>query len=132
MLTQINILILDIVLDFILIHFLHCKMIRVKMLLFFGVDNSPSFHIDNKKQISLFLVKVQHKDQRMTITTEATYSINFSRSRRKFCLSLYYNRKYNCLFVNAKKIYQLKAKDSEKKCIQSRQEIFQKFFLLII
>ena len=49
MLTQINILILDIVLDFILIHFLHCKMIRVKMLLFFGVDNSPSFHIDNKK-----------------------------------------------------------------------------------
>ena len=48
-----------------------------------------------------------------TVTTEAEYSINFSRSERNFCLSLHYNGSNSFLFVNGTKIHQFKAKDSE-------------------
>ena len=43
----------------------------------------------------------------------AQYSIKFSRSNTKFCLSLHYNKSNNFLFVNATKIYQTNAYDSE-------------------
>ena len=41
------------------------------------------------------------------------YSINFTVSKKKFCLSLYYNGANGCLFVNGTEIYKFKAKDSE-------------------
>ena len=50
-----------------------------------------------------------------TLTGEAQYSINFSRSNRKFCLSLHYSGSNSFLFVNSTKIYQFKAKDSKIK-----------------
>ena len=50
-----------------------------------------------------------------TLTTEAIYSINFTQSNRKFCLSLNYNGSNSFLLVNTTKIYQFKAKDSEIK-----------------
>ena len=50
-----------------------------------------------------------------TLTTEAEYSINFTQSRQRFVLSLHYNGSNSFLFVNATKIYQFKAKDSEIK-----------------
>ena len=40
------------------------------------------------------------------------YSINFSKTNTKFCLSLHYNREDSYLFVNGKEIHQFKAKDS--------------------
>ena len=49
------------------------------------------------------------------IKEEAEYSINFSRSRKKLCLSLHYNGGNSFLFVNATKIYQFKAKNSQIK-----------------
>ena len=49
------------------------------------------------------------------IKEEAEYSINFSRSRKIFCLSLHYNGGNSFLFVNATKIYQFKAKNSQIK-----------------
>ena len=49
------------------------------------------------------------------MTAEATYLINFLRSRKIFFLCLQCNGKNSFLFVNATKIYQLKAKDSEIK-----------------
>ena len=49
------------------------------------------------------------------LTEEAQYSINFSRSIAKFCLSLHYNGSNSFLFVNATKIYKFKTKDSEIK-----------------
>ena len=49
------------------------------------------------------------------LTEEAQYSINFSRSNTKFCLSLHYNGSNSFLFVNATKIYKFKTKDSEIK-----------------
>ena len=49
------------------------------------------------------------------ITPKAEYSINFSKSSRKFCLSLHHNRSNSFSFVYATKIYQFKARDSEIK-----------------
>ena len=74
---------------------------------------SSSVHIDNKKKdiLILGLGKTQGLNG-IYLTAEAQYSINFSRSNRKFCLSLHYNGSNCFLFVNATKIYQFKAKDS--------------------
>ena len=41
------------------------------------------------------------------------YSINFTVTRKKFCLSLHYNGANSYLFVNDTEIYKFKAKDSE-------------------
>ena len=73
-------------------------------------------HIDNKKKYILVPGEgsVQELDDTM-ITAEAKYSISFSRSQRKFCLSFHYNGTNSFLFVIATKIYQFKAKDSEIK-----------------
>ena len=41
------------------------------------------------------------------------YSINFTVTKKKFCLSLHYNGAISYLFVNGTEIYKFKAKDSE-------------------
>ena len=41
------------------------------------------------------------------------YSINFKSTKKKFCLSLYYNEAKSYLFVNGTEIYKFKAKDSK-------------------
>ena len=41
------------------------------------------------------------------------YSINFTVTNKKFCLSLHYNGANTYLFVNGIEIYKIKAKDSE-------------------
>ena len=41
------------------------------------------------------------------------YSINFTNTNEKFCLSLHYNGANSYLFVNGTEIYKFKAKDSE-------------------
>ena len=47
------------------------------------------------------------------MTAEKMYSINFTVSKKKFCLSLHYNRTNSYLFVNGTDIHKFKAKDSE-------------------
>ena len=46
---------------------------------------------------------------------EAKYPINITQSRKRFVLSLHYNGSNSFLFVNATKIYQFKARNSEIK-----------------
>ena len=41
------------------------------------------------------------------------YPINFTVTKKKFCLSLHYNGANSYLFVNGKEIVKFKAKDSE-------------------
>ena len=48
-----------------------------------------------------------------TLTAEKMYSINFSVAKKRFCLSLHYNRSNSYLFVNGKEIIKFKAKDFE-------------------
>ena len=87
-----------------------------KSVIIFGVDRSSSAHIDNNKKDILLLGfgPTQRLDD-TALAAEAQYFINFSRSNKNFCLSLYYNGSNSFLFANATKIYQFKAKDSEIK-----------------
>ena len=82
----------------------------------FGVDMSSSMHTDNKNKDILILGKgpTQRLDD-TKLTTEAEYSVNLSRSNRKFCLSFHCIGSNSFLFVNVTKIYQFKAKDFEIK-----------------
>ena len=41
------------------------------------------------------------------------YAINFTVTKKEFCLSLHYNGANSYLFVNSTEIYKFKAKDSE-------------------
>ena len=47
-----------------------------------------------------------------TLTAEKMYSINFTVTKKKFCLSLHYNGGNSYLFVNGTEIGKFKAKDS--------------------
>ena len=87
-----------------------------KNVIVFGVDNSSSEHVDNKEKDILVLGEgpTQELDD-TTITAEVKYPINFTESEKRFVLSRHNNRSNNFLFVNARKIYQFKAKDSEIK-----------------
>ena len=82
-------------------------------LLIFGVDMSSSAYIDNKKKDILFLGKGPTQGLEHSLTAEKIYSINFTLTKKKFCLSLHCNGANSYLFVNSTEIYKFKAKDSE-------------------
>ena len=65
-----------------------------------------SVHANNKNKYILTLGKEETKGlDNMTLTAEAEYSINFSRSQRKLCLRLHCNGSNSFLFINATKIH---------------------------
>ena len=71
----------------------------------------------NNKGTNIFILgegPTKRLDDTM-LTAETQYSINFSRSNRKFCFILHYNESNSFLFVNATKIYQFKANNTEIK-----------------
>ena len=82
-------------------------------ILIFVVDMSSSAHIDNKKKDILVFGKGPTQGLEHTLTAEKMYSINFTVTKKKFCLSLHYNGANSYLFVNGTEIYKFKAKDSE-------------------
>ena len=73
---------------------------------------SPA-HIDNKKKDILVLGKGPTQGLEHTLAAEKMYSINFTMTKKKFCLSLHYNGANSYLFVNGKEIMKFKSKDSE-------------------
>ena len=81
--------------------------------LIFGADMSSSIHIDNKKKDILILGRGPPQGLESTLTTEKMYSINFTVTKEKFCLSLHYNGANSYLFVSGTEIIKFKAKDSE-------------------
>ena len=74
---------------------------------------SSSAHIDNKKKDILILGVGPTQGLEHTLTAEKMYSINFTVTNIKFCLSLHYNEANSYLFVNGTEIYKCKVKDSE-------------------
>ena len=57
-----------------------------------------------------------------TLTAEKMYSISFTVTKKKFCLSLHCNGANSYLFVNGKEIIKFRVKDSNStKVIMSRQ-----------
>ena len=59
-----------------------------------------SSDIDNKKKDILILRKEPTQGLEHTLTAEKMYSINFTMTRKKFCLSLHYNGVNSYSFVN--------------------------------
>ena len=89
------------------------KTVFGKNVMIFGVDMISSPYIDNKTKENLILGKDPTQGLEHTLTAEKMYSINFTVTRKKFCLSLHYNGANSYLFVNGTEIYKFKAKDSE-------------------
>ena len=77
----------------------------------FGVDMSSSVHVDNKKKSIWILGKGQTQELEHTVTTEKMYLINFTVTKKKFCLNLHYNGSNSYLFVNGTEIIKFKVKD---------------------
>ena len=61
---------------------------------------TSSIHIDNKKKDILILVRGPMQGLESTLTAEKMYSINFTVTKKKFCLSLHCNGANSYLFVN--------------------------------
>ena len=74
---------------------------------------SSSTKIDNRKKDILILGKGPTQGPEHTLSAEKMYSINFTVTGKKFCLSLRYNGANSYLFVNGEKIHKFKAKDSK-------------------
>ena len=97
--------------------------------LIFGVDMSSSAHIDNKKKDILVLGKGPTQGLEHTLTAEKMYSINFTVTKTKFCLSLNYNEANSYLFVNGTEIHKFKAQDFD---IVGSSIIFRKHFKRLV
>ena len=95
----------------------------------FGTDMSSSAHTDNKKKDILVLGERPAQELEHTSTAQKMYSINFTVTKNKFCLSLHYNGANSYLFVNGTEIYKFKAKDSE---IVATPLCFRKYFKRLI
>ena len=80
----------------------------------FGVDMSLSINTANCEKTILILGKgpVQRLDER-SLSAEKMYSINFTKTNKKFCLSLHYNGANSYLFVNGTEIHKFIAKEVE-------------------
>ena len=75
--------------------------------LIFGVYISFSAHIDNKEKYILVLRKGPTQRLEHTLTGEKMFPINFTMTKKKFCLSLHYNGANSYLFVNGTEIYKI-------------------------
>ena len=77
---------------------------------------SSSVHIACKEKDILIFDKgpIQGLDD-TTLTTEAQYSINLSRSKRKFCFSLQYNESNRFFICYCYKNISIQSKDSDIK-----------------
>ena len=59
---------------------------------------------DNRKKDILILGRGPTQRLESALSPEKTYSINFTKKNRKFCLSLHYNGANSYSFVNGKEI----------------------------
>ena len=77
---------------------------------------SSSVYIDDKNKDILILGEGPTEELHdATVTAEEKYPIDFTQSRKKVALSLHCHGSISFLFVNATKVYQFKAKISERK-----------------
>ena len=81
-----------------------------KNVIIFGVDNSSLSHADNRKNQFLMLGEGPTYGINGSFgAPEKKFSINVSKAKPKFCLSLHYKHDNSYLFVNGKEIYKFKA-----------------------
>ena len=70
-------------------------------------------HIDNKKKDIIVLGKGPTQGLEHALTAQKIYTINFTVTKKKLCLSLRYNAANSYLLVNGTEIYKFKSNDSE-------------------
>ena len=81
-----------------------------KNVVIFGAGSSLSSHTDNCKNKFSMLGEGHTDDVNVSVATaEKKFSLNFSKAKTNFCLSLYYNGDNSCFLVNGNKIYNFKA-----------------------
>ena len=82
---------------------------RIKNVVIFGVDNISSSHGDNHKINFPVLGEGPTNDIKGGVgCAEQKLSINFTKPKKKFCLSFHYNGNNSYLFVHGKKSLSLK------------------------
>ena len=72
---------------------------------------SSSTRIDNRKKDIFILGKGPTQRLEHTLSAKKMYSVDFTVTGKKLCLSFHYNGANSYLFVNGKEIHKLKAKD---------------------
>ena len=81
-----------------------------------GPSMRSPVHIDNKYKDILILCEGPTQGlNNTTLAAEAKYPINSTQSKKRFVLTLHYNRSNSFSLVNPTKFYQFKAKYSEIK-----------------
>ena len=74
---------------------------------------SSSVHVDNKKKDILIIGKGPTQGLGIhSLTAKKMHSINFTVTRKQFCLRLHYNGANSYLFVNGTEIIKFKREDS--------------------
>ena len=82
--------------------------------IFFGAGISSSVHATNMAKSILILGRSLTQGlEDTTFYAEKMYSVNFTATRRKFCLSFRYNGGNSYSFINGTEIIKFKAKNSE-------------------
>ena len=85
----------------------------------FDVNTSSSSQIDNRKNNFLVLGEgITFGINGNFYAPEKQFSINFSKAKTKFCLSLHYNGDNSYLFVSGKEIYKFKANNGNANSFQ--------------
>ena len=79
----------------------------------FVLDMSSSVHVDNEKEDFINIGESPTGLDGTTFTAGKMYSINFTETRRKFCLRLHYHGINSYSFVNVTEIIEFKANDCE-------------------
>ena len=75
---------------------------------------SSSVHVNNStKNILVLGQSITQGLDDTPLTAERMYQVNFSATKKKFCLSFRYNGANSYLFVNVIEIIKFKAKNSE-------------------
>ena len=95
---------------------------------------TSSIHIDNKKKDILILVRGPMQGLESTLTAEKMYSINFTVTKKKFCLSLHCNGANSYLFVNLSMVQKILIcqKIQRLQQVHYAQETYQKIGQQII
>ena len=98
-------------LDLVLVHFFQFHiLIGVKMLLLLELIWAHLCILIIRKDVLILGKGSTQGLDNTTLTTEAEYSIDFSRSQRKFCLSLHYNGSNNFYLLMPQKYINSKQK----------------------
>ena len=119
------------VLELMQVHNVHCQtMNEVKMFIFLElILVLLCIFIIEKKGILVVGEGPTQELDNSTVTGEAKYPINFTRSGKRSVLRLHYNGSNSFSFVNTVKMYQFKGNDSEIKPCEVIRSLFYIFYL---